>query len=404
MQSYRQLTTPGRRRLRSLSLVVSLGLVAACSGGDDPAISDRGAPATSRPTVVGTGDTSGNDLTWPDPEWEVVEPAAVGLDGAPFTALAASAEQAGSDCLVVVHDGRIVDEHYWQDRVEDERREAWSVTKSITATLVGIAAGDGLIDIDEPVAEYIEAWADTPNERYTIRHFLTQTSGRPTNQEFTAFPTADDQTTFALESVPQGVEPGEEWAYSNSGVQVLAAVVESATGLSLEDFAARELFGPLGMDVELRTDTAGNALAYAGAQTTCRDLARFGLMHLRGGEWDGEQVVPAGWVEEATTPIEANPSYGYLWWLNSEGEVGGTGRGTERRRMMPSASEDAYTARGLGGQLVIVLPEWDAVVVRMATGEGDPDSGFSEDAVAQAVAAALGEAPAVGSPESGGDG
>ena len=132
---------------------------------------------------------------------------------------------------------------------------------------------------------------------------------------------ASDKTAFAL-ALGQDAPPGDVWAYNNSAIQTLSAVLEAATGEDPVDYARTQLFEPLGMaDSTLTTDAAGNALTFMGLRTTCLDLARFGYLMLRDGVWDGEQVVSSDYVEQATgrSSTELNAAYGLLWWLNREG-------------------------------------------------------------------------------------
>lgn len=130
----------------------------------------------------------------------------------------------------------------------------------------------------------------------------------------------------------------------------------------------------------MNNDASGNTYMYFGFQSTCQDLARFGYLFLRGGEWEGAQVLPEGWVDQATgqPSQELNAAYGYLWWLNRTGPVpslfGGESIGADvaepaERQLIPEAPDTMYWAQGLGGQTVQVDPETDTVVVRLGTGD-----------------------------------
>lgn len=319
-----------------------------------------------------------DEKAWPSPEWEVVEPGEAGLDAAALDAMAATAEAAGSECLVVTKDGEIVGEWYWNGFAVDTEREVFSVTKSITSTLVGIAQDRGLLDIDDPASDYIEAWQGTPSEDVTIRNLVFNDSGR-----FQDFPTdyiqmasqAEDKTGFSI-GLAQQHEPGTTWVYNNAAIQTLDEVLEVATGVPTAEFAEEALFEPLGMSTTIKRDAAGNTLTFMGAQASCRDLARFGLLFLRGGEWGGEQIVSAEWVAEATAPSqELNEGYGFLWWLNrpassavATGAAGSSvGPGSE-------ATGETYAAIGLFNQLVGVYPDSGIVATRLGAERG-PEGG-----------------------------
>ena len=162
-----------------------------------------------------------------------------------------------------------------------------------------------------------------------------------------------------------------------------------ATGQSMGDFGAERLLKPLGMaHSSFTADQAGNTLAFMGLQSTCDDLARFGLLFDRGGVWGDDRLVSADWVQAATTPGELNPAYGYLWWLQTDGAFTG-GEGKQLTGHYPDAPPDTFAAEGLGGQVVVVVPSEDLVITRMAAvaapnPTGDP---FAESLPADVVAA-----------------
>jgi CubicO group peptidase (beta-lactamase class C family) len=352
-------------------------VVAACSSGGD---ADSGATTTR--TVV--------EHAYPGDEWAAVEPGDAGFDPARLDRLAAQAEAAGSACLVVTRNGEVVDERYWQGMTADTPREAFSVTKSVTSTLVGIAQDEGLLDLAEPAAEHIPQWSGTPAEAVTVENLLSNDSGRhwdfATDYGGMAI-NAADKTAFAVD-LAQDDAPGEVWAYNNSAIQTLSSVLESAAGQSPVDFARTRLFEPLGMrHSELTTDAAGNALTYAGMKTTCLDLARFGHLMLRDGVWGGEPVVSPDYVEQATgessTPL--NAAYGWLWWLNHRGPIGSPRLATTGAadapiadgQLVPDAPDDVFWALGFQNQIVAVIPSEGVVAVRMG-GSPPPGSPFTQ--------------------------
>jgi CubicO group peptidase (beta-lactamase class C family) len=301
---------------------------------------------------------------FPGGDWPTAEPTAVGLDAVVLEEMNADVGARDSDCVAVVKDGQLVDQAAFGGTGIDDDHEAWSASKSITSTLVGIAEEQGFLSIDEPASTYLTEWRGTPSESVTVRNLLANDSGR----EY-AFDTdyvemaaqAPDKTAFALD-LGQQHTPGEQWDYNNSAIQTLEAVLERATGQDVEAFARENLFDPIGMTSAIKRDDAGNPLTFMGTQASCLDLARFGYLFLRGGRWGDRQVVPADWVVDATTPSQAlQTTYGYLWWLNQDGDP-----------QWPDLPEDAYAALGLGGQVALVVPSWDMVVTRMGRGfEGD---------------------------------
>jgi len=284
------------------------------------------------------------------------------------------ATEADSHCVVVSREGQVVLEHA---AGTDEPVRAFSVTKSVTALLIGIAQDAGHLSIDDPVSRFVPEWVGTPSQGVTIRDILTNTSGREwdsrTDYRDMALK-AEDKTSLAI-SLGQEAEPGTTWIYNNSAIQVLEAVLETATGTPVDEFAATVLFRPLGMaDSHLEQDDAGNANVFAGLWTTCGDLVRLGQMVLDDGAApSGEQVVPRRFLDEATSApsTELNAAYGYLWWLNRPGdavtpEVATTGAGGSiDGPIVPRAPEDTLWALGFNNQILAILPAHGVIAVRL---------------------------------------
>jgi CubicO group peptidase (beta-lactamase class C family) len=342
------------RRLGPLVLAASLVLTA-CGAGGGRGNDDEGAD-------------DGVQLSWPGATWTSVAPAEAGFDTSALAEFVAAAEAGGSNCLVVTRGGELVGEWYWKGHSATSTLEAFSATKSMSSTVVGIAADQGLVDIDAPASRWITEWAGTPSEPVTVRQLLSNDSGRFydfTTDYLEMAVSEPDKTAFSI-GLAQQWDPGTRWDYNNSAIQTLDAVVSRATGMTTTAFATANLFEPIGATTVMKTDPAGNTLTFMGAETTCLDLARFGLLFARDGEWNGRQVVSAEWVSEATTPSQPlNPGYGFLWWL-----TGGTdaadpdGSGASDDQAVPA---NTFAALGLGGQVVLVDPATDTVVVRMAS-------------------------------------
>lgn len=369
-----------RHRMLAAALALPALLVACTSEGTDGTDSAASGPLTT------TENSAGLDRTWPGDEWEVVSPEEAGLDPHPLEYMAAVAEAGGSECLVVTKDGRIVGEWYWAGFDRETEREVYSVTKSITSTLVGLAQDRGLLDLDQPASDFIPEWQGTPSGAVTIRNLLSMDSGRRWSYEidFTTLPREPDQTAYAV-GLEQQHAPGAVWTYNSAAVQTLDRVIAEATGMPTHAFAQQALFEPLGMDSEISQDATGNTTTYIGVQASCRDLARFGHLFAAQGEWAGEQLLSPAFVQEATSASqELNPRYGLLWWLND----------TEFQRLARSGPDDMFAATGLGSQYIDVFPSSGIVVTRLGMevgGMGLGESGvkFTHEDVAEGVRDAL---------------
>lgn len=287
--------------------------------------------------------------------------------------------------LVVVRGGKLVLEHYgagpdfsWGKSYgevsfgPDTRHDLRSVTKSIVALLYGIALADG--QVPEPEApllaqfpEYRDLAADPRRARLTVAHALTMTlglawdEGRPygrlDNDEI-GMELAPDRYRYLLER-PVVEPPGHRWLYCGGASALIGRLVADGAGVSLSEYAAARLFGPLGIaGFEWLAGDDAVASAASGLRLTPRDLARIGQVVLAGGVWGGEQVVPAGWLPAMLRPqatTDWGDEYGYQWYL------GGTG-----------AHRCAYGI-GNGGQLLNVYPQLDMVAAITAGAyDGDP--------------------------------
>jgi CubicO group peptidase (beta-lactamase class C family) len=285
--------------------------------------------------------------------------------------------------IIVNVNGRTRFERYYSSSPA-ESRNIYSVTKSVTSTLVGIAISEGRLRLNESLSQMLPRYAAEMKPsvaRVTLRQLLTMTGGFPdtSNLDETGLLTSPDWVRYILRH--QDFAPGDAWRYSDYGAHLLAPILVQATGESVLAYARAKLFDPLGLVTqpgsqppvdeahvpEYRQATFAWPVDPQGFQTTFtwlkfrpRDTATFGQLFLQEGQWNGRQVVPAAWVRQATTaqtgkafpdiggsaPGSAwNPTnYGYFWWVE------------------PSAGVSAYYALGFGGQLVEVVPSLHLVI------------------------------------------
>jgi CubicO group peptidase (beta-lactamase class C family) len=316
--------------------------------------------------------------------WQKVSPASVGLSAAKLDQIAAQARGGKSNCLVVVRDGKLAGEWYFNGSGPNTTQDVYSATKSVAGTLVGIAQDDGDLSIRQSASTWIPEWRGSAAKAVTVRDLLSMDSGRQWSvfTDYVQLLGAADRTRFAI-GLRQSAAPGKVWAYNNAAEQTLDRVLQRATGKDVLAFARQRLFAPLGMaHTRMTTDKAGNAQMFEGLQSTCRDMARFGVLMLNQGRWGGKQIVSADWVKQATgrSSTRLNAGYGYLWWLNRKGVQGNVLSATTlpsaRRaaattgRIAPGAPSSMYWALGLGNQVVQIDPGSKTVVVRL--GDANP--------------------------------
>lgn len=262
--------------------------------------------------------------------------------------------------LLIVQDGHVRFEQYLLGNDERTRWMSMSVVKSITATLIGAAIQDGLIEsIDDPVVRYLPRFAGSAYDGVTIRQLLMMASGVAWNETYTD-PTSDRRRMLEAQiaqqpgaildlmaELPRASEPGTRWNYSTGETQLAGALVRAATGRPVADYLAEKLWIPLGMESEASwwlESPDGLEIGGSGLSATLRDYARFGLFLLNDGVIDGRRVVPEGWVEQAGSRKVIGGQeieYGYMLWPLH-------GR--------------SYAAIGIFGQFVFVDPDRQLVV------------------------------------------
>ncbi len=332
---------------------------------------DTGDEAAGEAGNGGAGGEAGQPTIYPTDQWPTAAPADVGLDAAQLEAAASVAEGLDSHCLLVIRHGKLVFERYYQGHDPLTPQVSWSIAKSYTSALVGIAIDRGDIgSIDDSVAIYLPELKGTAREMVTIRHLLSMTSGL----KWSAFEDYIVMAAFAKDHSAHALKldvdkaPDSEWIYHNAGVQLLEPLFRSATGKSIEAYAAEHLWSRIGMDASWAHDPSGNPTAYASVLASCRDHARLGYLYLHSGNWVGEQVLLVSWIAQILLFSQPfNRAYGFLWWLNAETPAVDAMMQPWDGRMTPAAPPDMFAARGFGNQFIDVIPSLDLIVVRFGS-------------------------------------
>jgi CubicO group peptidase (beta-lactamase class C family) len=274
--------------------------------------------------------------------------------------------------VVVVYDGRIVAERYAPGFSLDTPQIGWSMTKSVTGALVGVLVGEGKLALNQPAP--VSEWRQSSDPRgaITLDQLLRMNSGLAFDENYGA-PLSDvvymllgtrDMAAYAI-AKPLVAAPGSTWHYSTGTSNILARIVHDTGGISAEaqrSFPRRALFDRIGMtSAVLEPDASG---IYAGSSfmyASARDWARFGLLCLRDGLWNGAQILPPGWVKYSRTPTTQSPDneFGaHLWLRVPEPYYRAAG-------MRPTLPSDAFHIVGHHAQFVSVVPSRKLVVVRL---------------------------------------
>jgi len=286
------------------------------------------------------------------PEAEGISPAAI-LDF-----VAAAEEQLESlHSLILVRHGRVVAEGWWDPYAAVHPHLMFSVSKSFTATAVGLAISEGLLTLADLVVDLLPddlpAQIDPHLAQLTVRHLLTMTTGHPTDTVSLADDSHGDNWARAILAQPLEFAPGTHYVYNSGASYLLSAILQRLTGERLFDYLTPRLFDPLGIvGATWQTCPRGIDAGGWGLSITTEQLATFGQLLLQRGEWNGTRLVPADWIDEATEiqvetsgtehDLDGRQGYGYQFWRNRP-----TG----------------YRADGAFGQFCLVLPEQDAVIV-----------------------------------------
>lgn len=262
----------------------------------------------------------------------------------------------GVHSFMLVRHGFVVAEAWWPPGGPDVSAELWSLSKSFTSTAVGFAIAEGKLALTDRVVDLLPAEAPAIISdrlaRLTVRHLLTMSTGHATE----SLP-EDDRATEPrwaqhILAQPLEFEPGTHFQYNSGASYLLSAIVQSKTGTTLLEYLEPRLFAPLGIDSPTwRTSPQGINCGGWGLQARTEDVAKFGQFYLQRGRWNGAQLLPSDWVDEATRgqvsngdPDEANDwtqGYGYQFWQCRNG---------------------AYRGDGKLGQFCVVMPAQDAVV------------------------------------------
>ena len=323
--------------------------------------------------------------SWPSNEKQTSESkkaAIAALEDYAFTLTGTDAERLGirTDSLLIIKGGKIIYEKYGRGWDEFKPHLSWSVAKSFSSALAGVAAHQGLLKIDESICRVLKDQTDEVC-KITVHHLLQFSSGIDWQEEY------EDQT-YQVSSViamlfGEGhrdmlgfilghrsyAEPGAKWRYSTGESAVLSAAAKGAlaTKYGAKNWAWTSFFDVLGMrGVTVEEDALGTPLGGSHLFATSRDYARFGYLYLHDGCWENERVLPEDWVKRSTQPSAAFASSapvgnktpnGWMWWLNKA-----SGPATEKP--WKDAPDDAYSAIGHWGQYVVVVPSADVVIVR----------------------------------------
>ena len=270
-------------------------------------------------------------------------------------------EQRETKSFLVIKNDSIVFEKYYDGYDENSLSNSFSVAKSIVVSLMGKAIMEGKIKgLDQPVSDYFDEYKEGLASELTVGDLASMSSGMKWNEKYYSVINITSESYFTddLRSVilRQKIidKPGQSFRYSSGDTQLLAMVIEKATGTTLSDYLSEKFWKPMGAENnalwQLDSDNYGMEKAYCCIASTARDFARFGKLYINNGKWGNDIILDSSFVELATKPVfDSSPYYGYGWWLyNFEGKK-------------------VFTMNGHRGQFVISFPEENIIIVRQGS-------------------------------------
>jgi CubicO group peptidase (beta-lactamase class C family) len=273
--------------------------------------------------------------------------------------------------VIVIYKNKIIAEKYADGFNKNSRILGWSMTKSLTATYFGILQKQGKFDIMKPAP--IAEWKSDERSKITTNDLLHMNSGLEWEENYSKICDAtkmlfiEEDMTESQINKPLVGKPNNTWNYSSGTTNLLSGILRKQFKTHQEylDFWYSSLFDKIGMHSALtEVDMAGNFVGSSYGWATTRDWAKFGLLYLHKGNWNGEQIFDESWAKYVATPTNTSSGqYGAQFWLNAGGRF-------------PSAPKEMFYASGYQGQMVAIFPSHDLVIVRMGLKE-DPEFDFN---------------------------
>ncbi len=273
--------------------------------------------------------------------------------------------------VIVIYKNKIIAEKYEDGFNKNSKILGWSMTKSLTATYFGILQKQSKFDIMKPAP--IAEWKNDERSKITTNDLLHMNSGLEWEEDYgkisdvTKMLFIEEDMTKSQINKPLVGKPNNTWNYSSGTTNLLSGILRKQFKTHQEylDFWYTNLLDKIGMNSAIvETDMAGNFVGSSYGWATTRDWAKFGLLYLHKGNWNGEQIFDESWVKYVSTPTNtSNGQYGAQFWLNAGGRF-------------PNAPKDMYYASGYQGQMVAIFPSHDLVIVRMGLKE-DPEFDFN---------------------------
>lgn len=270
--------------------------------------------------------------------------------------------------FLIIKNDSIWHESYFEGYTKSTKSNSFSMAKSIVTICLGKAIMEGKIEsLDQKVTDFFPEYAGEFGDKMTVGDLSSMSSGLDWDESYyspfsiTTRAYFDKNLSQVMLGLKVNSEPGKEFIYLSGNTQLLAMVIEKATGEKLSDYVSKHFWKPMGAENDALwqlDDENGIEKAYCCIASNARDFARFGKLYLQNGKWNGKQILDSAFVEKCVTPkFKESPQYGYGWWIADD------------------IGKKAYFMQGHLGQYVIVIPEDDLIIVRLGHKRGQREEG-----------------------------
>ncbi len=322
---------------------------------------------TINPDFISDGEYDGK--YFPTNEWRYCNPEEVGVN---INALLeahkyVSNSDFGTNGYMIIKDGYIVAEDYFNGLTLEVKHASYSIAKSITSAIIGIAIDQGYIEsVEDKFSDYFTELNNGNTQQWKkdlkVSHVLTMTSGIDWAEEgifsndIIQMSRSEDYLEYVMNK-PLNNKPGTDWSYNSGESMYLSGLINLTTGKNMLQFAEENLLNPIGIcNINWIADSKNHTVAGWGINATMHDFARFGYLFLNNGNWDGSQIISKEWIKESTSPFSNDyPFYGYLWWIGEDAFFEST----------IDLPDDLYMAIGAFGQYLIIIPSENLIIARL---------------------------------------
>lgn len=297
--------------------------------------------------------------------WETTSPTILEWNTDELNNLYTYLEEKNTKSFIILKNGRIAVEYYLNGHTQNDIWPWYSAVKSLTATSIGIAQDEGLIDINNKTSDYLgNNWSSLTQEQQdaiTVEHHLNMTTGLRSNPaNIIAW------SCIAPACMIYDYDAGNVWQYHQGGFTQLQHILTQASGMDFKSYIEQNILDRIGMNGSWNSVLDLNIFS-----SDARSMARFGLLAMNEGQWNDEVLLSSSYFQDMTNSSQnLNQSYGYLWWLNGKNSFVGTDSQLYSSEIVPNAPDDMFAALGAQDQKIYVVPSLDMVIIRQGNTAG----------------------------------